>query len=94
MKTTQEQIDRLDEIRDEIFELIEEAMDLVSDDERSAAQGYWSAHIKSALGSDEYRTYSTTMRDTINEMRRETGLGCIDCGAEVEEGTDVCEECI
>lgn len=94
---------RLEEIRDEMLELIREAEKLVGGtDEYERARGYWLAHIKSALGSDNYPTHATTMQDSINALAERRVyidgemMECDECGEPAEyEMPDccLCEEC-
>ena len=61
--------ERLAEIHVKIKELLDEARGLVRHtSEYAAADGYWLAHIETALGGGRYPTYSTTMLDTIKEV--------------------------
>ena len=61
---------RFEEIRLEILDLVEEALKLLPrtsmDYER--AKAYWYAHIKSAVGHENYLTYSTTMSSTYKSL--------------------------
>jgi hypothetical protein len=67
--TNKECAKQLDLIRDNIIELLNDAELIVRDtSEGSIAQTYWIGHIKSALGDDDYKTYSTTMRDSIRNL--------------------------
>ena len=62
--------EELDEIRDEVKDLMRKARSLLrGTSEYGAADAYWLAHIETALGGGRYRTYSTTMRDSINGLR-------------------------
>ena len=68
-----EVVSRLEEIRDKMLELLEEAMDLIAETDRGAAQQaryYWYAHIKGALTHDhEFLGGSMiTMEDTIERL--------------------------
>ncbi len=47
---------RFEEIREEIANLAEEAVEILPDDEKARARGYWYAHIMGALGGD-YNSY-------------------------------------
>jgi hypothetical protein len=54
-------VQRLQEIKDEIKELVEEAMEIVSDtNERSRAEAYWYPHLLMAL-DDEHTYMSNSM---------------------------------
>lgn len=61
---------RLEEIKVQIKELLEEAIDLVPDHARSRAEAYWYAHIAMAL--DEDHGYMggcmCSMQDTIDRI--------------------------
>ena len=67
-----EALDRCMEIREEIFQLLSEAEDLIrSTEERdleTRSNSYWLGHMRCALGSDAYSTYSYTMRDLLEEL--------------------------
>lgn len=68
-----EAIDRLNEIKDEIAELIAEARVLLrGTPEAHRAEAYWLAHIRCALDSDHgYLGGSmVTMQDTIDALAR------------------------
>ena len=60
---------RFEEIKEQIKELLEEAISLVPSPERDRAESYWFAEISIAL--DEYHDYlggsMCSMQDTINE---------------------------
>ena len=60
---------RFEEIKEQIKELLEEAISLVPDAERNRAESYWFAEISIAL--DEYHDYlggsMCSMQDTIDE---------------------------
>jgi len=71
-------IDRLESIRMEMMELLNEAEHLVKEMAKEVgdrviaerAHSYWVGHIKSALGDEEYEGGSaTTMMETIEELR-------------------------
>jgi ribosomal protein S2 len=75
----EEKLERLDEIKGEIKELVDEAGDLVREAARDVengiifrrAESYWLAHIESAL-DNEGRWLGgsmTKMQDTIDELR-------------------------
>ena len=71
----QDSLERLIEIREEMQELIQEASGLMRADFRNefrSADSYWIPHIKSALGCDNYPTYSPTMESTLNSLEEET----------------------
>ena len=71
--------ERLEEIKDEIKELMEEAMGIVQEESNGGivfdrAKAYWNAHIIMAL--DEDHVYlggcGHTFQDTIDELSGET----------------------
>jgi hypothetical protein len=65
---------RFEEIKDQIKELLDEAIDLVPDGGvKERAQSYWYSHITTALDDDhEYMGGSMcTMEDTLNEFDEE-----------------------
>ena len=66
--------DELEGIKEEIKELVYQAMDLVDSSEKPAARSYWFAHILTALdGESEFMGGSMqTMQDTIDAMRERT----------------------
>jgi hypothetical protein len=73
MTTTTRTIERLNEIRIEIKELILESMDLIGSEcefELKRAEGYWASQMLMAL--DEDHSYlggcMVTMDDTINNL--------------------------
>ena len=71
-RTNNETIERLEEIRDEIKDLVREARGLVNGTkEKKAAEAYWIAHVLGALDDDHgYLGGSmTTMQDTIDALR-------------------------
>tara|TARA_B100001057_G_scaffold475028_1_gene541356 strand:+ start:82 stop:351 length:270 start_codon:yes stop_codon:yes gene_type:complete len=61
---------RLKEIKEQIKELLEEAINLVPDHERARAKCYWYAHISMALDEDHGYLGSSmySMQDTIKEF--------------------------
>lgn len=63
---------RLEEIKDEIKDLLEEAKQIVRKDDRAwqQAKSYWYAHIVSALDKDHDYLGSSmiTMQDTIDKL--------------------------
>ena len=64
----------LEELAQEIDSMVEEAYQIVRRIDNhlaSGAKSYWYGHIKSAVGSDDYPTYATTMQTTINDLRGE-----------------------
>lgn len=67
--------DRLEEIKDEIKNLITEALHLMKPDERihDRARAYWYAHIVMALDKDHMYLGGSmvTMQDTIDEIRED-----------------------
>jgi len=72
----QDAITRMEEIKDEMKELLDEAQDIVKDffnrgTSYERAKAYWIAHIRVDLDKDnEYLSGSMcNMEDTINEMR-------------------------
>lgn len=83
----QEAVDRLEEIRDEIEELANEALRIVrqvAPGEVGYAKGYWHAHIVTALRDDAGYLGGSMgpMQSTIDSLREpeEIALLCIDCG--------------
>jgi len=69
-----ENLERLKEVQDEMFALLNEAKRIVRHNfprQRAAAEAYWVGHIASALGSDDYPTYSTTLGSTIADVEEE-----------------------
>lgn len=70
-------IDRLEEIRDEMLNLLEEAIDIVkSNANRSTydrAKSYWYAHIEGNLSGGKYNGSMTNIDETIEEMKEELG---------------------
>jgi hypothetical protein len=68
-EVTTDQIETLETIREQMIELLETARNTMRGTGfiKERAEAYWLAHIECALG--ESRTYSTTMSDTIKEMR-------------------------
>jgi hypothetical protein len=54
MNEKQETIERLREIQQEITELTEEAVGLLSRRMQDQAESYWAAHIKAAVDSSTY----------------------------------------
>jgi len=65
-----ETAERLQEIRDEILNLVDEALDLVLDvdaTEGNRAVSYWAGHIREALGADGYWAVHS-YQDTINSV--------------------------
>jgi hypothetical protein len=73
--TTDLDLERLEEIKDEIKDLVDEARALVSGTaERRTTEAYWIAHILGALDEDhEFLGGSmTTMQDTIDALREES----------------------
>ena len=70
--------ERILNIKDEIIELLQEAMDLVrehgTDTERSRARSYWYGHIRTSLDNDHgYLASNITMADTAEELMEEEG---------------------
>ena len=64
---------RFEEIKEQIKELLEEAIELVPDHARDRADSYWYAHISMALDEDHgYMGGSMcSMQDTIEEWNEE-----------------------
>ena len=71
----EEDLRRLKEIRDEMWDLAEEALELIPrGGARDRAKGYWYAHILGALNKDESGFMGGSMVDmteTINELEGE-----------------------
>lgn len=69
---TQEDIDRLKEIRTTMFDLLDEAKNLVrqhaSKQEHERAKAYWFGQIDAALGDGEYFSDTHNMQKTINSI--------------------------
>jgi hypothetical protein len=69
--------ERFEEIIDDIGELVEEAISLLSDSRMiDRAKSYWYAHIKTSLDDDhEFMSKSTcNMYDTLEEWRDLDGV--------------------
>lgn len=67
---------KLEDLRDQMLMLVEEATQLLRHTDvpeltYERARQYWIGHIKSALGDDNYPTYSPTMQSTIDELMAE-----------------------
>ena len=78
-----EAFERLQEIREEMVELIQETQELMRAEfkhEYQNAGAYWIPHIKSALGDMGYPTYSTTFSSALGSLE--------DAVYEVEEFED------
>ncbi len=86
------------DIRKGIAMLLDQASGVLRDVERSgernAAEAYWMAHIKCALGDMGYSTHATTMIDTINSLSDgEEGI-CCECGEDCLTYQDeLCADC-
>ena len=70
--------ERILNIKDEIIELLQEAMDMVreqgTDGERNRARSYWYGHIRTSLDNDHgYLASNITMADTAEELMEEEG---------------------
>lgn len=68
--------ERILDIKDEIIELLQEAMDLVrehgTDSERGRARSYWYGHIRTSLDNNHgFLASSITMADTAEELMEE-----------------------
>jgi len=95
-----EAIERLVEIKDEMRDLVNEAMQLIRDqvgydDVRYArAERYWSGHITGALGTreDSFSQRSMfTLQETIDELDES---GCGNCGGELDDPDyELCSDC-
>jgi len=61
---------RFEEIKEQIKELLEEAIDLVPDHARARANAYWYAHISTSLDDDhDYMGGSMcSMQDSLEEF--------------------------
>ena len=84
-KISREDWERLGEIKEEIKELVREAVDLIRDtNEYERAKGYWYAHIVCALDDDHMYLGGSmvTMQRTIDALEDE----CKEAGREEEEG--------
>lgn len=64
---------RFEEIMEEINELTQEAYDLLPENEKPSARGYWFAHIKTAIYNDtEFLGNSMiTMEDSLKGFEEE-----------------------
>tara|TARA_S200000501_G_scaffold321758_1_gene317352 strand:- start:297 stop:524 length:228 start_codon:yes stop_codon:yes gene_type:complete len=64
---------RFEEIKEQIKELLEEAIDLVPDHARARAESYWYPHISMALDEDHGYIGGSmcSMQDTIEEWEDE-----------------------
>jgi hypothetical protein len=68
--------ERILAIKDEIIELLQEAMDMVreqgTDTERARARSYWYGHIRMSLDNDHgFMGSGITMADTAEELMAE-----------------------
>ena len=73
---TNEKIERMIEIREEVLTLVDEAFGMLRGlgviEER--ARCYWVGHVKCAMASDEYPTrYETTIQNTIDDLEELEG---------------------
>lgn len=70
MAITREKIDRLEEIRDEMLELVGETEQLLrGTTEEAHARAYWLSSLKIALTDDhEYLSKSANMSDAIEDL--------------------------
>lgn len=75
IETIEDVAETLDDVRQSMMEAIGEAStalrrlkDTYASHEAAAAEQYWLAHIKSALGGMGYSTHATTMDDTIDSL--------------------------
>ena len=60
---------QLEDLRLEMLQMVNEAARLVrGTPEEASAKAYWVAHLMETLGSEEYRTYSPTMRSTVKAL--------------------------
>ncbi|MCA1806862.1 MAG: hypothetical protein LC687_03220 [Actinobacteria bacterium] len=67
--------ERLMELREDMDDAIREASDIIRQEfnsEYASANSYWIAHIKSALGDENYPTYSPTMTSTLVNIEEDT----------------------
>ena len=94
-----EAIDRLIEIKDEMKELLQEALQLVVDTAGrdsltyERARRYWCAGITVELDKEHswLARSMCTMQDTINELKID---GCGNCGGLVEDDEyELCSDC-
>jgi hypothetical protein len=71
-------VERMQEIREEIFSLLQEAKDILRMDApqpiRERAKAYWVGHIDAALGGGECIDEPSSMLATIKEMEEEVDL--------------------
>lgn len=94
MDPNKEKAEQLEEIRDQMLELLQEARGvMMGTSDYSNADAYWLAHLETALGTERYRTYSTTMQDAIDAFKEP--MECSDCGAELDEDREIefCDAC-
>ena len=73
-KVTSEDLYRLEEIKDEIKSLIQEAEEILrGTSEEDRAHSYWAAHIKMALDKDHSYLGGSmcTLQDSIESLREE-----------------------
>lgn len=87
----QDRINRLEEVKDEIKELVKEARRLCNNtSEEKRCDSYWHSHIVGALDNDHgYLGCSFyTLQDSIDELIDE---GMVDCPICAGEGCSECE---
>lgn len=91
--TNNDKATELADLRKQMLELLGDAARVVrGTHEGNAAEAYWIAHIKTALGGSEYRTHATTMLNTIESLT--DGECCAECGGPVEnEDDELCDDC-
>jgi len=73
-----DEIERLNEIKEEIKGLVSEVQDMISDEGTifQRAKSYWIAHILTSLDKDHMYMGGSmvTMEDTINELSEMAGV--------------------
>lgn len=91
---TQEDIDRLREINEEMFDLLEESQNLIRRSgckfEYERARAYWIGHIDSALGGRNFLPDRATMKETIDSI--EATLPSDDGSEDEEEDSEENEQ--
>jgi hypothetical protein len=99
MRETAEALDRFAEIKDEMKELLQEALQIVVDQTGrdsmayERARRYWCAGITVELDKEHSWLASSmcTMQSTIDEL---SGNFCGDCGEEIDDPEyELCSDC-
>ena len=95
----EESLDRFEEIKDEMKELLQEALQIVVDHAGrdsltyERARRYWCAGITVELDKEHSWLAGSmcTMQDTINELKTD---GCGNCGGELDDPEyELCSDC-